>query len=177
MGQNIITDFHFTKKNGAYIYACYYSGGRFENTLTATAKSQATTPQQINFVNRAKVRLRQFSMGWKHYLHGHIESARLNIYGMAGFGIIFGKATNEYTAAIDTTLYDLPERPVNATGKFKRLSVDLGLGLEYPLGSDIYLYSEGKVWIPASSYPSKYLFTNDEAPFSGVLSLGLRVLF
>ncbi|MER3498832.1 MAG: hypothetical protein C4308_09475 [Chitinophagaceae bacterium] len=176
-GQNIITDFHLTPQNGIYLYACYYSDGRFENKLTATAKSFLTNPQQINFINRAKVRLKEFSVGWKHYLKGNIESGKWNVYSMAGFGIIFGKAFNEYTMSIDTALYNLPQRPVNSSGRFKRLTFDLGLGTEYPLGAEVYLYGEGKVWVPASSYPSKYLFVNENAPFSAVFSLGLRVLF
>jgi hypothetical protein len=45
------------------------------------------------------------------------------------------------------------------------------------LTTDIYLYVNGKVWIPTSDYPSKYLFVNDNAPLVGMLGFGIRVLF
>jgi hypothetical protein len=39
------------------------------------------------------------------------------------------------------------------------------------------LYASGKLWIPTSDYPSKYLFVNDDAPLVGMLGVGIRILF
>lgn len=120
----------------------------------------------------------QISLGWKYYLVGTNESETAwNLYGVAGFGLIFGKATNIYSIAVDTSLYNAPLQPVNGIGHFKRLTLDLGLGWEIPLAGDIYLYAEGKTWIPTTEYPSKYLFINNNAPLTGMVTAGLRILF
>ena len=178
IGQNIVADWHFTEKGGAYASICYYSNGNFENPLAASAKSPGTSPQQIFFTNHAHLRLEQVSMGWKHYFVGSIDAEKKwNLYSITGFGLIFGKVINNYSLAIDTSLYNAPVQPVNGKGHFKRLSLDLGLGWEVPLVGEVYLYSEGRVWIPTTEYPSKYLFVNNNAPLAAMLTLGLRILF
>ena len=178
IGQDLIFNWHFTPRNGAYASLSYYSNGKFKNTLSATAKFLNTSPQQIFFINNAQVNLRQISLGWKYYLVGSSDAeAGWNLYGVAGFGLIFGRASNSYSTTIDTSLYNTPQQPVNGSGHFKRLTLDLGLGWEIPLGADIYLYSEGRVWIPTTDYPSKYLFINNNAPLAGMVAVGLRVLF
>ncbi len=178
VGQNVIIDWHFTPKGGAYALVCYYSNGHFKNQLSAAAKSSTTLPQQIFFTNKAQLRLVQISLGWKHYLIGTNDAENgWNLYSLTGFGLIFGKATNSYSEIIDTTLYNTPQQPVNGSGHFKRLTLDLGLGWEVPLGGEVYLYSEGKIWIPTTEYPSKYLFVNNNAPLAGMISAGLRILF
>jgi hypothetical protein len=177
-GQGVAIDWHFTPKEGTYALVCYYSNGNFKNQLSANAKSPATFPQQIFFINRAEVRLEQISLGWKHYFIGTSDAEKnWSLYTTAGFGLIFGKATNNYSVAIDTSLYDAPQQPVNGSGHFKRLTLDLGLGWEIPLGGDIFIYTEGKAWIPTTEYPSKYLFVNNNAPFAAMISAGLRILF
>ena len=178
IGQDVIIDWHFTPKQGIYALACYYSNGNFKNILSATAKSPATSPQQIVFTNRAQVRLEQISLGWKHYLVGSSDAEKgWNLYTIAGFGLIFGKASNNYSIAVDTLLYNVPLQPINGIGHFKRLTLDVGLGWEVPLGSDIFVYTEGKAWIPTTDYPSKYLFINNNAPFAVMIGTGLRILF
>lgn len=118
------------------------------------------------------------SLGFKHYFVGTTDAeVNWNLYTITGFGLMFGRATNHYTASIDTSLYNAPQQPVTGHGHFKRLTLDLGLGWEIPLSADIYLYVNGKVWIPTSDYPSKYLFVNDNAPLVGMLGLGVRILF
>jgi hypothetical protein len=66
---------------------------------------------------------------------------------------------------------------LSGKANYKRLTFDIGAGVEFPLGGDFYIYSEGKVFIPTTDYPSKYLFINDRAPYTGMLSVGLRLLF
>jgi hypothetical protein len=176
IGHTTHAHIHITEKNGAYISFGYFSNGKFSNQLTATAKNTSTSPASINYKNDAKIRLRHFSIGWKHYLKGapSIEQG-WNIYGFAGFGLMPGNVTNKHSIAIDTAQYNAPV--LNGDAKFKRLTFDVGAGWERLLGGDIYLYAEARTYIPASDYPSKYLFANSRAPFTGMLAAGLRLLF
>jgi hypothetical protein len=103
--------------------------------------------------------------------------SKWNLYTISGFGLIFGQASNIYSLSVDTSLYNLPQQPVNGAGHFKRLTIDLGLGWEIPIGGDLYFYSEAKMWIPTTDYPSKYLFINNNAPLVGTVSAGLRISF
>ena len=168
--------FHFTPKDGIYVWFAYYSAGKFKNNISATAKSALTLPQQVNYINSARMRLKEFSVGWRKYLKGNAEIEKSwNLYSFAGFGLLLGSVQNTHSVNIDTAIYAIPVR----TGKanFKRLTLDLGLGFEVPLGGDLYFYTEGKVWIPTTDYPSKYIFINDNAPLVGMLGAGIRVLF
>jgi len=177
VGQDVIFNWHYTHRTGLYIAACYYADGKFKNELSATAKSPNTTPQEIFFTNNAEVRLKQLSLGWRYYLVGNAESEEnWNLYGITGFGVIFGRATNNYSITIDTSLYNAPAQPASGTGHFKRLTIDLGLGWEIPVRGDVYFYAEGKVWIPTTDYPSKYLLANDNAPLMAIVTAGLRIL-
>lgn len=175
-GHTIQAQFHFTPKDGAYAWISYYTNGKFSNNITATAKSAATFPQQINYVNKAVMRFKQISIGWRKYLKGtfNIEKG-WNIYGYAGFGLLLGRIENTHSVPIDTTVYTVPVRVGKAN--FKRLTLDLGLGSEAPLGADIFIYAEGRAWIPTTDYPSKYIFVNDNAPLVGMFNVGIRVLF
>jgi hypothetical protein len=178
IGQDLIFNWHFTAHSGAYASFSYYSIGKFKNTLLAAAKSYNTSPQQIFFINNAQLSLKQISIGWKYYFVGSSDAeAGWNLYSAAGFGVIFGRAINNYSLTIDTSLYNIPAQPVNGSGHFKRLTLDLALGWEMPLGADIYLYSEARIWIPTTDYPSKYLFVNNNAPLAGMIAAGLRILF
>jgi len=176
-GQDVVVHWHFTPKNGSYASVSYYSNGNFKNSLSAPAKSLSTLPQEIFFTNKAKMRLVQISLGWRRYLVGtHTAEGGWNLYAITGFGLIFGKVTNVYSRTIDTSLYSPPSQPIRGMGYFKRLTLDLGLGWEVPLGGEIYFYSEGKIWIPTSDYPSKYLFINNNAPLVMMATAGLRIL-
>jgi len=178
IGQNIMADWHFTAKGGAYASLSYSSYGNFTNQLSATAKDSTTSPQQISFDNHAQIRFQQLSLGFKHYFVGTTDAEiKFNLYTITGLGLIFGRVTNKYSTSIDTSLYNAPVQPVNGSGHFKRLTLDLGLGWEVPLSGDFFLYVNGKVWIPTSDYPSKYLFVNDNAPLVGMVGLGIRILF
>jgi hypothetical protein len=175
-GHTIQTQFHFTPKDGAYAWVSYYTNGKFSNKVIATAKSTVTLPQQVNYVNNAVMRFKQVSIGWKKYLKGTFDIEEgWNLYGYAGFGLILGRVENTHSVTIDTSDYKVPVRSGKAN--FKRLTLDLGLGWEAPLGSEVFLYAEGRVWIPTTDYPSKYIFVNDNAPLVGMISAGIRILF
>ena len=175
-GHTIHLHLHFTPKEGAYSWISYYSVGKFSNDIMASAKLPATSPQQINYVNKAEMRFKQFSLGWKHYLKGAFNSEdKWNLYGYAGFGLMLGRVVNNHSLTIDTSLYNVPVRSGKAN--FKRLTVDLGLGWEVPLSSDIFFYNEARVWIPTTDYPSNYLLVNKNAPLVASLNFGIRILF
>ena len=175
-GHTIQAQFHFTSKDGAYAWISYYTNGKFDNNVIATAKSPATVPQQINYLNHALMRFKQISIGWKKYLKGSFDKEEgWNLYGYAGFGLILGRVDNSHSVSIDTVVYKVPVRMGKAN--FKRLTLDLGLGWEVPLGADIYFYAEGRAWIPTTDYPSKYIFVNDNAPLVGMINAGIRILF
>ena len=175
-GHTIQAQFHFAPKDGAYIWISYYTNGKFSNNVTATAKSITTSPQQINYVNNAVMRFKQISIGWRKYLKGTFNAEEgWNIYAYAGFGLILGRIENTHSVSIDTVVYYVPVRIGKAN--FKRLTLDLGLGWEVPLGGDIFFYAEGRAWIPTTDYPSKYIFVNDNAPLVGMINAGIRILF
>ncbi len=176
VGQTVSGQFHFTPKETLYVWLAYSSNGKFTNELTAFAKDTATIPQQVNYKNHAKLRFNHFSIGWKHYLKGSYNAEEnWNLYGYAGFGLLSGIIENNQTAVIDSASYNISV--LSGKGKFKRLTLDLGLGYEAPVGGDIFFYAEGRVFVPTTDYPSKYLFENDNAPFSGSFNLGFRILF
>ncbi len=175
-GHTVQTQFNFNAKSGFYAWIAYYSVGKFSNNVTATAKSVSTTPQQVNYVNNAEMRFKHFSLGWKRYLKGsYIAEEGWGLYCYAGLGILLGKVTNSHSVSIDTSVYFVPVRSGKAN--FKRLTADLGLGWEIPIGADIFFYIEGRVWIPTTDYPSKYIFINENAPLVGMLNAGLRIMF
>ena len=175
-GHTIQVQFHFAPKDGAYAWISYYTNGKFSNNVTATAKSPATSPQQINYVNKALMRFKHISIGWKRYLKGTFNTEEgWNIYGYAGFGVILGRIENTHSVSIDTVVYKVPVRVGKAN--FKRLTLDLGIGWEIPLGADVFFYAEGRAWIPTTDYPSKYIFINDNAPLVCMINAGIRILF
>lgn len=175
-GNTLQAQFSFAPKDAAYIWVSYYSNGKFTNKLTATAKAPATVPQQINFDNHAQMRFKQVSLGWKKYLKGRFDAdEKWNLYSTLGFGLVLGWVNNTQAPSIDTSLYNNIVQAGKAN--FKRLTIDAGLGVEFPLGADIFLYSEGRMWIPTTDYPSKYIFVNKDAPLIGMFNLGMRVLF
>lgn len=176
VGHTVHTHFNFTPKEGLYLWIAYYSNGKFSNNVTATAKSGSTSPQQLNYVNNASMRFKHFSVGWRHYLKGADDVYETwSIYCYTGFGLLMGKVSNTHSIAVDTSLYNVPV--LKGTGKFKRLTFDLGLGWEVPIGGSVYFYTEGRLWIPTTDYPSDHVFANQNAPLVGMLNFGIRVLF
>lgn len=176
IGQTINAILHLTGKDAVYTNFNYYSNGKFKNDVTATAKSSLTLPQQINYVNNGKMRLKHFAIGYRKYLKGSADAEKdWNVYANAGLGIIMGRIENTHSVAIDTSLYTVPV--YSGKANFKRLTLDLALGWEIPMGGDFFFYTEGRVWVPTTDYPSNYIFVNDNAPFVGMLNLGLRIFF
>jgi hypothetical protein len=178
VGQTIYSHFHASPKDGLYGWISYFTPGRFSNSLQADAKLATILPQLINFKNAAELRIKQYSVGWKHYLAGNaFEEKKINLYSLAGFGLMAGRINNSYNTTIDTSLYNLPTNPLSGAGKFKRLTFDAGLGWEINIGANIYFYNEARGLFPATSYPSKYLLVNKNAPLTLTANAGLRVLF
>jgi hypothetical protein len=176
IGQTVAGHFNFAPKNGMYVWLAYYSNGKFSNHPSATAKSPLTLPHQIDYTNDAQMRIKHISVGWKHYLKGAYNMEdKWSLYGYAGFGLLFGSIENQHSVSIDSAEYYIPV--LQGKANFKRLTLDLGLGYEIPLGGDIYFYMEGRAFLPTTDYPSNYLFVNKKAPLTGSLNTGLRILF
>jgi len=176
IGQTVHFHFHFTPRDGAYAWVSYYSNGKFSNNINATAKSAITVPQQVSYTNKAQLLFKHISMGWKRYLKGSFDAEKYwNLYGYTGFGLMLGHVVNTHSVNVDTSIYTVPVLPGKAN--FKRLTLDIGLGLEFPVGGDIFLYIEGRALVPTTDYPSQYLFINKHAPFTGAANGGLRILF
>lgn len=168
--------FHFDTKNAAYVWFGFFSAGKFRNDLTAVAKQATTIPQQLDYRNTSRVSLKEFSIGWRRYLKGGPAIQKgWSLYSNTGLGLMFGTVRNTSEVVADTTLYHVPV--FNGNAKFKRLTVDLGLGIDIPLRGDFYFYSEVRTWIPTSSYPSRHLLVNNDAPFVVLFCNGLRILF
>lgn len=177
-GQTVQANFHLSKKDAVYTWISYYTSGKFKNNYTAIAKDPfATVPPSVRYTSYSALRYRHLSVGWKRYLLGSFDSEyRWNFYGYAGFGLLLGKASNTYNAVIDTASYRL-NSPRLGEGNFKRLTLDLGLGGEFPLGTDIFLYTELRTWRPTTHYPSPYLNKdNYSIPAVGAVNLGIRIL-
>lgn len=176
VGHNTVPHFHLSEKDGVYVAFSYFAYGRFTNQVVATAKSPLTVPQEMPYVNNGRMRAKEFSIGFRRYLKGNFEAvSQWNLYGSAGFGLLFGRVINTHSVNIDTLNYSLPVH--KGEGKFKRLTFDLALGAELPMTGDFYFYLEARAWVPTTDYPSKYIFVNDNAPFMGMLGAGIRLLF
>ena len=174
-GQTVQLNFHFTKKQSLYAWISYYTNGKYQNDLTALPKFLSTTPPSVSYTSFSRIGYRQISVGWKHYFKETFESeGPYAIYGLAGFGLLFGRAENTFNKTIDTSKYRVPQLPGSAT--FRRLTFDVGLGVEAPIGTGFYFYGELRTWLPASDYPSPYLY-NSDAPRVVLLNAGLRLLF
>lgn len=169
-------NFHITPKDGIYVWLSYTVGGRFKNNLTANAKTILISPQQLNYTNTSTMKLKTLSIGWKKYLKGRPDAeTKWNLYANAGFGLLLGKVSNSFSAPVDTAKYNVPV--LGGTANFKRLTLDLGLGAEWPIGGDLYFYTEARAWVPTPGYPSQYILVNDHTPLTGLLCIGLRLLF
>lgn len=180
-GQNIRSYLHLKPRESVYASLSYYTKGKFSNTLTALAYDTATTPQRLNYTVKSSIRYTNLSFGWLHYFKGaynheaYDSGSNWNLYGSAGFGLLLGTAENSHSPQVDTALYAKPFIAKEGTGDFKRLTLDLALGVETQIGAGFFIYGEARTWLRMSEYPSPYLF-NRKAPGVGILSGGLRLL-
>lgn len=178
-GQTVQLNFYPTSgnKNAVYAWVSYYTVGKFKNNFSAAAKDPSTTPQDFSYTINTHLRYRHLSVGWKHYFRGGYNAETVwNIYGLAGFGLLLGKAENTYNKSVDSSLYII-KPPREGNGAFKRLTLDAALGTEFPLGTAVFVYTEARTWIPTSHYPSEYLYEdNYNIPAILAINVGLRVL-
>lgn len=175
-GQTVQGIFHIKPQGSFYAQVGYYTNGKSKNPLSATAKELTTTPQRLGYTAYSSVRMRHISLGWQHYFVGTYNNEESwNLYGTAGFGLLAGRAENRYDKVIDTALYEVPQKALSGSAQFKRLTLDLSLGAEIMLGGGIYLYTDVRTWIPASDYPSPYLYNNN-VPRTLMVNGGLRIL-
>jgi len=176
LGETVQGNVHFSPKETMYGWLTYYTPGKFKNNHSADAKLNTTSPLSIPFRSTSRWRNNEFSLGWKHFFKGAFDNENtINIYSIAGFGLMFTKVENLFNTSIDTTQYNVPL--LSGKNKFYRLTLDLGVGAEYPLGADFFIYSDLRTWIPTSDYPSKYLASNKNVPLPLMISAGLRILF
>ncbi len=176
VGQSIIATVHFTPRHSAYTWFKYYIPGKFSNNFTATARDAATTPQQINYSVKANWAFREFSIGYKGYLAGSYDAETgYNVYALAGLGLMFARAEN--ISDLDTSQYAPVPKPVTGSNSFNRLTLDLGIGGEVPIGGNIYIYSDLRTWVNMSSYPSNVFHNEEEATLPVMLHVGIRMLF
>ncbi len=177
VGQSITGNFHITPKATLYAGISYYVNGRYKNRLTAGEKDTAGGSGDISYTASSRLGYRQFSLGAKHFFAGAFDNEEsLNIYGTAGFGVLAGNVENVLDKALDTAVYVLPQRAVAGTGRFHRLTFDLGLGAEFPIAAGFFVYGELRTWLPASNYPSPLLY-NNRTPRVLLLNAGVRILF
>lgn len=177
-GQTLIPQWHFDKKTTLYAWFTYHANGKYKSSLVATAKSPVSFPQSFSFTNNSEMRLRQFSVGIKKYLIGSFDKLEdFSLYGTAGFGLIIGAASNSFSTPVDTSMYTVQNNVMNGSGDFKRLTLDLTAGIDFPASYEIFIYSEIRMHIPTTNYPNNYLLKNSNAPFLGGINLGIRVLF
>ena len=178
VGQTIQFNVHFSAKETFYTWFLYHSPGRFENSFIANAKSPTTNPSQISYLVKGTWDMKEFSLGWKHYFKESFDANfDWNLYGIAGLGIMFTDAENTLDRPFDTTLYAPAPTPVIGSGTITRLTVDLGLGGEIPLGGEFYVYGDARTYLPASSYPSPYLHDTKNVPLPIMINFGVRILF
>jgi hypothetical protein len=178
IGQGVQANLHITKTETAYAWLNFHKAAKFQNSFLATAKSPATSPAQLEYRVAGQWKFRQFSLGWKHYFKGSFDNEdNVSLYGAAGFGLLFAKAQNTLASPLDTTLYSTGEAPVIGNGAFKRLTLDLAMGAEYPLSGNIFLFGDLRTSLHTSDYPSPLFHDPTNIPLPLVLNAGIRILF
>ncbi len=176
VGQTVRGEFHFTLKQSAYASVDYYIQGKFKNNFTANANSITTAPQRLNYTATGRFTFRQLSLGWKHYFKGGYTAEKtMNLYGTTGFGFLFAKVSNSFSSPVDGSLYNT--QLIGGAGKVRKLTFDLGLGGEMPLGGNFFAFADARTWLPASSNTSPFLHNQRNVPLPVIASIGLRLLF
>lgn len=175
-GQTVTGHFHVTPKDGLYAWIYYNSKAKFRENVEATGRLILTNPGTIPYVNTASINFKHISFGYRRYLTGNFSTEKgLNTYGIAGLGLMIGSIENKHSVAIDTVDYYLPV--LSGKSGFKRLTLDLGIGAEVPVGADVFLYADAKTYIPLTWYPSRYFLQSKYAPLTACVNIGFRILF
>lgn len=176
-GETVQVNYPLTGKESVYGWVNYYNNGRFSNVNYAKAKFTSTNPQLLPYTVTSWWRYHQFSIGWKHYFKGSYNSEdRVNIYGLAGFGLVTSKVHNVFEPRPKDSLYTI-QGALEGDGVFRKLSFDLGLGAEWPFGGNFYGYADVRTWLPTSAYPSPYQQNINSKITPVIASVGLRMLF
>ncbi len=177
IGQSIQANFHLTKTETLYASGGYHVRGNYKNTLIAMAKDVAGGTAPLSYNSTSTLGYRQLSLGWKHFFKGAYNNEEsVNVYATAGFGLLTGRVENIFSIKIDTAVYAIPQQAIEGSGRFRRLTFDVSLGAETRLAAAFFLYGEVKTWLPASDYPSPYLYNNN-TPQVLLLNGGVRILF
>ncbi len=176
VGQTIRSEWYTSNSDGPYLSIGYYVKSSFNNQFTARAKSGTTLPVQIRYTTNSSWQLRQAVLGWKHYFKGRFDSEKnAGFYGTVGTGLLFARIENRFSQSVDTSLYQTPG-PTVAAGTFRRIILDLGLGGEWAIGADVYLFGELRALLQASETPSALVAGNHHIPLGTSVHAGLRVL-
>lgn len=176
LGQNVQVAFHFSPRQSGYASLDYFTGGSYRNTFTAAARLPQTSPQQLAYTATGRLEFRQVSVGWKHFFRGAYNAETgINVYGTAGFGLLFARVSNVFNTSVDASLYATPN--VAGNTEFKRITFDAGLGAEYPLGGTFFAYGTVRGWAPASETRSPLLHNQRNVPAAVIATAGLRILF
>lgn len=178
IGQTVLFQWHLEELTTIYAGIAYYKNGRYSGTLVAEAKQPLIQPPSFTFTTNSEMRIRNLSFGLKRYVKGNFKrEGKINAYAGAGFGLLMGEANNYFSRPVDTTMYSIQNNVTEGSGDFKRLSFDLSLGGEIAVVTEIFLFTDIRVFVPTTDYPSPYLLKNEHSPFLGSINLGLRVLF
>lgn len=178
IGQAIMGQLHLTGKSTLYGLFGIYTKGKYKTVLTAKARLPLTQPNSFVFTSRGMMRLRQLSVGYKRFISGQYDKPNhLNIYYTAGFGLIIGTVTNQFSPSVDTATYTTEKNLREGTGDFRRLTADLCIGGEYNLANDIFFYTDFRLAIPTTNYPYDLLSENKGSPLPACLHFGIRILF
>jgi hypothetical protein len=177
LGHDVRMEYHFGEKLSGMVSFGYFSNGKYSNRVSAPAILPATSPASITYGVNTKLSMQHLTMGARYFFKGNYKTEQgYNLYGYAGYGILFLQATNTFDSPVDTGRYKALA-PYEGSGKINRLTLDLALGVDFAVGPDVFLYGESRAIIPMTDYPSNYVRFNKGYPFPLSLNLGIRVLF
>lgn len=175
-GQTIRAEWYPGDRGGPFVSISYFLTAEFTNSFTATAKSSTAGPATIPYTASSSWQFRQAALGWKHYFRGTFkEEKKQGWYGLIGTGLLFARIDNRLSQPIDTSQY-FSAGPTQAKGTLRRITLDLGLGGEWPIGADIYAFGELRSLLQASETPSALVAGNSHIPLTTSVHAGLRVL-
>lgn len=178
IGQTVEGDLHITPRETFLIWINYAIPGRFKNQFQAPALDMSTMPVTTPYTVKGTWNLREFSLGWKHYFKGNfMQETGWNLFGTAGLGILVASVKNTYVTKLDTVLYKALWKPEIGAHHFRKLTADLAIGMEIPIGGDFSVTGDLRVMLPASSTATNYTHYDEKVPLTVFANLGIRILF